>query len=72
MARKLESKVPKSKRTKTAQRLLALRKKMSWTQKELAREFGVQPVTVEKWEVGEREMSGPALKLLEIFEQNRK
>lgn len=36
--------------------------------KGISKEFSVQLDTAEKWEMYEREMSGRALKLLEIFE----
>jgi transcriptional regulator with XRE-family HTH domain len=72
MARKLERRVPKSKRPKNARRLLDLRKKKGWTQKQLAEAFNVESVTIEKWEMGERNMSGPAEVLLDIFEERFK
>jgi len=48
MARKLEAKIPKSKRPKNARRLLALREAMGWSQKQLADEFYVTPGAVVK------------------------
>jgi len=72
MARKLETKVPKSKRTKEGMRLFKLRKRNGWTQGELAEQFGVSIDTVVKWEMGTRNMSGPAVKLLEVYEERLK
>lgn len=50
-------------------RLRALRESMGWTKAELGRRFGVTHSAVSQWESGESRMSGPALKLLEIFEK---
>lgn len=72
MARKLQSKIPSSERTADAKRLLKLRKKMNWSQKQLAEAFGVNSTTVSWWENGERNMSRMALKLLEIYKSNEK
>lgn len=49
-------------------RLKVLRETMGWPMAEVARRFGVTPSAVSKWESGEMSMSGPAMKLLEIFE----
>lgn len=50
-------------------RLKALRESMGWSMSELARRFGVSHSAVSQWESGESQMSGPALKLLEMFEK---
>lgn len=71
MAKKLQTNIAKSERSKEGKRLFALRKKHGWTQKELAEKFGVTSDTVVKWEMGTRNMSGPALKLLEILEKGK-
>lgn len=72
MARKLETKVPTSQRTKEGFRLFKLRKHQGWTQNEMAVQFGVSIDSVVKWEMGTRNMSGSALKLLEILEKQFK
>lgn len=42
---------------------------MGWSMSELARRFGVGPPTVSRWESGDANMSGPSLKLLEMYEK---
>lgn len=49
-------------------RVLRLRDALGMTQRELADEFGVAPAAVAQWESGQRRMSGPAMKLLELYE----
>ena len=58
----------KNEEPSTPTRLKVLREAMGWSMSEVARRFGVTPSAVSKWESGEISMSGPALKLLEIFE----
>jgi DNA-binding transcriptional regulator YiaG len=55
-----------------ARRIKLLRTQMGWSQRELARNLGVSPSAVAHWETGEREISGPVQKLLEIFESKAK
>lgn len=69
MPRKLDLKIPLSKRTRNAKRLLALRKSMNLSQSELAKYFGITTGAIMLWEKGDRELHGPALKLLELFEK---
>ncbi len=69
MPRKLDLKIPLSQRTRNAKRLLALRKSMNLSQSDLAKYFGVTTGAVMLWEKGDRELHGPALKLLELFEK---
>ena len=52
-----------------AKRILTLRDKLGISQRELAKKFGVSPGAVAHWEAGQRDISGPVEKLLEIFEQ---
>ncbi len=59
----------KAKKSDSSDRLKVLRESMGWSMSEVARRFGVTPSAVSKWESGEMSMSGPALKLLEIFEE---
>lgn len=51
-----------------AKRILKLRKKMGMSQRALAKEFNVSPGAVAHWENGLRKVSGPILRLLEIYE----
>jgi DNA-binding transcriptional regulator YiaG len=71
MAKKHELKVPKSKRSKDAKRILALRKRMGWSQLQLAEEFGVTAGAVNHWEMGTRAIPGPVLKLIGLFESGK-
>ncbi len=68
MPKKLELKIPLNHRTRNAKRLLALRKKLNLSQRELAVYFGVTTGAVMLWEKGERELQGPTLKLLQLYE----
>lgn len=54
---------------KDSQRLKKLRLEKGWTQRKTAEEFYVSPGTIALWETGERRISGPALRLIEIFEK---
>jgi len=69
MAKRFETKASKANSSKGAKRIVALRKKKDWSQRRLAEEFYVSPAAVAHWESGEREVQGPALKLLEIYEK---
>ena len=55
-----------------ASRLRALMVAMSWNRSKLAREFGVSHAAISHWENGTNKMRGPALKLLNIFENRIK
>lgn len=68
MSKKLTLKIPLSKRPHKAKRLLALRKRMNLSQREMARYFGVTTGAIMLWEKGDRALQGPSLKLLEIYE----
>lgn len=72
MAKRFESVSVKSRLSKDAKRLTDLRKRRDWSQRQLAEEFYVSPAAVAHWESGEREIQGPALKLLEIYESKVK
>jgi transcriptional regulator with XRE-family HTH domain len=61
-----------TKKTGNARRLHELRKKLGFTQKELADEFYVAPGTIALWELGKREIPGPVRKLIEIYEHRYK
>lgn len=54
----------------TSKRIKELREKMNWSQRQMAKAFGVSPGAVAHWETGERKVSGPVKKLLEIFEES--
>ena len=54
---------------KDAKRLVGLREKMGMTQRELAIEWNVSAGAVALWEKNERPISGPVLKLIEIYEK---
>ena len=55
-----------------AERLLQLRTSLGLTQRELASEFRVSPGAVALWESGDRNLSGPVTRLLELYESNYK
>ena len=67
MAKKFETK-NKTKRSELAERVLRLRKALGWSQARLAEEFYVTPATVAHWESDKRDISGSAIKLIEIYE----
>lgn len=46
-----------------------LRKELGLSQEAMARKFAVGPGTIALWELGKRNMSGPARKLLELLYQ---
>lgn len=52
-----------------AERIKRLRRHLNLTQRELAEEFHVTHGAVGLWENGEREVQGPGLRLLEVFEE---
>ena len=54
---------------KDAKRLKALRIELGLSQRELAKEFYVSPGAIAHWENGNRPISGPVLKLIEIYEK---
>lgn len=54
---------------KEGERLRLLREQLGLSQRELAVEFNVSSGAIALWETGAREMSGPALRLLELFEK---
>lgn len=45
------------------------RKKLGWTQRELARFANVSVKTIERWEEGKKEISGPVIPLLKIISE---
>lgn len=53
-----------------ASRLLKLRATLGLTQRQLAVEFRVSPGAVALWEAGARNLSGPATRLLELYEES--
>lgn len=67
MAKKFERKKI-VKRSALAQRVLSLRKAFGWSQARLAEEFYVTPGTIAHWESDNRDISGTAIKLIEIYE----
>lgn len=71
MARKFETRI-KTRRSELAQRVLRLRRFLGWSQAQLAQEFYVTPSTVAHWESDNRAVSGPAIKLIEIYEDRSK
>lgn len=58
--------------TKDAKRLRKLREQLGLTQRELAAEFKVSPGTIALWEQEERSIPGPAVKLIELYEEKFK
>ena len=60
----------RSKQQAYANRIKKLRRDKNWSQRDLAKEFGVSPGAVAHWETGERELSGPIRKLLDIYEKS--
>lgn len=71
MAKKFESK-KFAKRSDLAQRVLRLRKNFGWSQAQLAEEFYVTPATIAHWESDRRDISGTAIRLIEIYESKSK
>lgn len=53
-------------------RIKSLRETLGLSQRGLAEKFGVSAGAVAHWEIGERQISGPVLKLLEIYEAKAK
>lgn len=66
MAKKFETQ-KSSKKAGNAKKLFDLRKKLEWSQKRMADEFYVSPGTIALWELGQREVPGPVIKLIEIY-----
>ena len=52
------------------QRMRDLRRLMGWSQRRLARELRVSPGAVSQWESGQRPISGPVQRLIELYEQS--
>lgn len=50
------------------ERIKSLRQALGFSQRELAKEFRVSASAVAHWESGERQISGPVSKLIEIYE----
>lgn len=67
MAKKFQTKKT-AKRSQLAERVLRLRKAFGWSQARLAEEFYITPATVAHWESDKRDISGAAIKLIEIYE----
>ena len=59
-------------RLQIQKRFVALRKKMGWTQEDAGDAFGVGKITISWWENGVRNLSGPAIRLLELYEKEAK
>lgn len=59
-----------SKKVTTSARVKNLRLLLGITQRELAKMLGVSAGAVAHWEADERQISGPVLKLLEIYERD--
>lgn len=55
----------------TSQDIKAVRHKMGFTQSLFARYFGVSSKTVEAWESGKNQPSGPSRRLLGLIATNR-
>lgn len=54
------------------ERLIRIRKILGLSQRELAEEFQVSTGAVGSWEVGQREIPGPVMKLIQIYETELK
>ncbi|WP_413582708.1 AarF/UbiB family protein [Bdellovibrio sp. HCB288] len=52
----------------SAQRLILLREKLGFSQRDLAKEFDVSHGAIAQWEAGSRPVPGPINKLLELYE----
>lgn len=52
------------------EKLKKLRKKIGYSQRQMAKAFNVAPGSISLWENGERKIPGPVEKLLEIYEKN--
>ena len=53
--------------TMTGNELLAVRRRLGWTQAQLAEAVGVAPNTVARWERGELSMREPAVRLVRLL-----
>ena len=62
--------IKKGSKTKiqNATRLMKLREALGFSQREMAKEFGVTQGAIGLWERGERPITGPILKLMDIYE----
>jgi len=58
----------KEKAPSTQSRVKKLRRALGLSQRDLAKELRVSASAVAHWESGEREVSGPVSKLLELYE----
>ena len=56
----------------TPKQLKAIRAKLGLSQAQLADKLGVHPRTMRRWELGEREISGPVEHLIRIIAINMK
>ena len=54
----------------SARQIKKLRTDCKVSQPVFAKYLNVQPVTIKKWESGEKQPSGPALKLLNVIKNN--
>ena len=52
--------------------LKRLRERLALTQQELAKEIGVHPMTVSKWETGASGIPGPVARLVERMDAERR
>jgi transcriptional regulator with XRE-family HTH domain len=62
---------PESFRKVEAKRLLRLRQKLGFTQRDMAVEFNSTPSAIALWETGDRTISGPVLRLIEVYESGQ-
>lgn len=58
----------KEQATNYAERLVALRRRLGMTQRDLAQEFLVTPGAIALWETGKRTVPGPVRRLISIYE----
>jgi DNA-binding transcriptional regulator YiaG len=52
-----------------SERLIKLRETLEFSQRDLAKEFGVTQGAIGFWERAERPIPGPVLKLMDFYEQ---
>lgn len=55
----------------TPEELKELRGGLKWTQEKLARELDVSLATVQRWEMGQRKISGPVARLMRILAKHK-
>ena len=53
----------------TGEGLCQLRRRLGFTQVELAEQLGVHPITVSKWETGVHKVPTPVAKLLRLLDK---